>query len=120
MVVRGPENPVVQKTIVLLEKAGRKNKAAVWKKMAEMIKAGRRRRREVNVRKLAAYAGQTVVVPGKVLGIGTTWLEKPVTVAALAFSASARAAIEKTGGKAITVKELVEANPKGSGIRILG
>jgi len=118
MVSRGPENPAVQRTIVFLEKAAKKNKAAIWKAAAERIKGRKRAGAEANVGKLAAYAGKTIFVPGKVLGSGD--VEKPVKVAALSFSASAREKIEKKGGKAMTVIELVESNPKGSGIVLLG
>ncbi len=117
MVARGPENPVVQKTIVLLEKASKKNKAMIWKRVAEMIKGSRRRRREASLKEIGKWP-ETIVVPGKVLGAGE--VGKPIQVAALAFSASAKEKIEKAGGKAITIPELVESNPKGSGIRIIG
>jgi len=114
--VGGVENPVVQKTIVFLEKAGKKNKARIWKRVAEMIKGRRRGRREVNLSGLAKFSG-TIVVPGKVLGRGEG---KAVQVAALAFSATAREKIEKAGGKAMAIPELVESNPKGSNVKIIG
>jgi len=118
MVKRGPENPVVQRIVVFLEKAAKKNKAPIWKTAALRIKGSTRSRAEVNLDKLDAYSGKTVLVPGKVLGNGS--VEKAVKVAALSFSASAREKIEKKGGKAMTIVELVQSNPKGSGIVLLG
>jgi len=118
MVVRGPDNPVLRKTVVALEKAGRKNKAPVWTRVAEMVKKGRRSRRQVNLPDLARAAGKELVVPGKVLGSGEAG--KAVTVAALSFSASARQKIVKAGGKALSIKELVESNPTGKGVLIIG
>ncbi len=59
-----------------------------------------------------------VVVPGKLLGSGA--LDKALTVAAFDFSQSARDQIEKAKGKAITITELLKANPTGKGIRIIG
>ena len=117
MVQRGPENPVVQRTVVLLEKAAKKNGAAVWKEIARRIKGSRRARPEVNLDKLDANAAKTIVVPGKVLGNGT--LNKAVKVAALSFSASAREKIEKKGGKTMTIAELVQSNPKGTEVALL-
>jgi large subunit ribosomal protein L18e len=118
MVLKGPDNPVTQRTIVALERAARKNKAAIWGKAAKRIKAGRRRYAEANMEKLSQFAGKTLLVPGKVLGMGD--LDKAVTVAAISFSASAREKIAKKGGKALTILELVEYNPKGKDVTYLG
>jgi len=46
-------------------------------------------------------------------------LTKPVTIAAAAFSVSAIGKIEKAGGKIITIAELIEKNPKGTGVKVL-
>jgi len=62
--------------------------------------------------------GDVVVVPGKVLGAGL--LRHPVTVAAFAFTRSARQKILEAGGKCLDIRELVELNPKGSGVKIIG
>jgi len=53
-----------------------------------------------------------------VLGAGR--LEKRVTVAALAFSQKAFASIRESGGRCLTIEELMRENPKGSRIKIMG
>jgi large subunit ribosomal protein L18e len=59
-----------------------------------------------------------VVVPGKVLGAGK--LGHPVTVAAFTFSETAKYIILKVRGKCLTIPDLVEKNPKGSKVKIIG
>jgi len=73
----------------------------------------------VNISKIARYTekNDTVVVPGKVLAAGE--LTEPVTVAALGFSSRAKEKIEEAKGRALSIDELVEENPSGSGVRIL-
>jgi large subunit ribosomal protein L18e len=75
---------------------------------------------EVNLSRLERYAneGDVIVVAGKVLGAGS--LKKKVTVAAYKFSESASKAIEEAGGKKMTITELIEKNPTGNGVRIMG
>ena len=43
-----------------------------------------------------------------------------IEVAAWKFSKTAREKIEKAGGKCYSIRELVEKNPKGSNVRIIG
>jgi large subunit ribosomal protein L18e len=74
---------------------------------------------QVNLSKINRYAkdGETVIIAGKVLGAGL--LEKAVTVAAYNFSATAMEKIAEVGGKCLTIEQIMEENPKGSGIKIL-
>jgi len=53
-----------------------------------------------------------------VLGAGL--LRHSVTVAAFSFTKSARQKIAQAGGRCVDIKELVELNPKGSGVKIVG
>jgi len=119
MVKRGPENPLTWQLVVFLEKTASKNKAPVWKEVAERLCAPRRKRPEVNLYGLDKHCkdGETAVVPGKVLGIGN--VSKKLTVAAQSFSGSAKRKIENAGGKALGIKQAAEANPKGTGVRIM-
>lgn len=102
-----------------LRMKARKNNARIWRYLAEMLEKPKRRRVEVNVSKINRYSekGETIVVPGKVLGTGE--LKHPVTVAAFKFSLSAKEKILKVGGKTVTISELIESNPKGSNVKIL-
>jgi large subunit ribosomal protein L18e len=112
-------NPNLVRLIDELLTAGAKNEAAIWKDLAERLAKPRRLYAEVNLTKIQKYAkeNETIVVPGKVLGTGN--VDKAVTVAALSFSETARKKIEEAGGKCLTIKELLESNPKGSNVRII-
>ncbi len=113
-------NPNLVKLIELLFKASAENRAKIWKDVAERLARPKRLYSEVNVSKIERYAkeGETVLVPGKVLGGGN--ITKAVTVVALSFSESAKKKIESAGGRCLTIPELIELNPKGSGVRIMG
>ncbi|MEB3787742.1 MAG: 50S ribosomal protein L18e [Desulfurococcales archaeon] len=115
----GPTSIVTRKLITRLEKAAKTSNARIWAAVAEILAKPTRRRPAVNISKINRYAreGEIVVVPGKVLGAGK--LEKKVTVAALSFSKQALIKIKEAGGEAITIQELLERNPKGSGARII-
>lgn len=117
---RKPTNPELLKLMILLRKTSNEYNAKIWKAIARQLLKPRRKRREVNISKIARYTNpnDTVVVPGKVLGSGV--LNHKVTVAAFAFSAKAREKINGAGGKCITIEELIQMNPKGSGVKILG
>ena len=116
---RGTEIPRVQKLIVMLEKASKKNRAKIWKYVAELIKRPRRKKVEVNLYKIERISkdGDTIIVPGKVLGIGK--LDKNITLAALSYSKGALKNINKDKVKIIDIEELIKENPKGSNIRII-
>ncbi|MBN2052394.1 50S ribosomal protein L18e [Candidatus Woesearchaeota archaeon] len=113
------KNEQLMELLQLLKKAAIDNDAAIWKRVASDLEGPTRRRRVVNVYKLEKYAkdNEIVVVPGKVLGTGE--LSKKITVAAYTFSGQALDKINAKG-KAMSIKELVEKNPKGSKIRIMG
>jgi large subunit ribosomal protein L18e len=102
----------------LLER-GYKAQAPIWVAVAKRLAKPARRLVEVNVYKINKLTsdGDIVVVPGKVLGTGD--LDHRVTVSAFKFSESARAKISEKGS-AITIEELVEKNPKGTSVRIMG
>lgn len=115
----GPTNIVVRKTIRILRSAANKNNAPIWRYVAELIDRPRRLRVAVNISKINRYTedGDTVVVPGKVLGAGT--IDHPVTVAALGFSEQAVEKIRAAGGKVMHILQLVEENPRGSRVKII-
>ncbi len=117
---RGPENEAVKSIIVALSKASSKSGARVWRSVAETLGKPSRSRVEVNVGKINALtkAGDVVLVPGKVLGTGV--LEHAVSVGALKFSESAVKKISANGGKCLSLLELSNSNPNGTGVRILG
>jgi large subunit ribosomal protein L18e len=115
----GPTNYQLKLLIEELEKKAVAGKVKLWGRLANDLKKPSRQRRTVNVYKIDKNAkdGETVVVPGKVLNVGE--LKKKIEVAAFCFSESAKEKIEKVG-KAISIKELMETNPEGKKVRILG
>ncbi len=116
---RRKSNPRLRALIDVLLEASAKNKAKIWKDVAERLAKSSNMRAEVNVDKIDKFVknGEIALVPGKVLGRGE--ISKSVTVAALNFSKSAKEKIERIGGKCISIEELIKINPKGSNVRIL-
>lgn len=123
---RRKTNPRINKLIEDLKRIARENNAPIWKDIATRLEKPRRNYAAVNLSKINRYsnANDTILVPGKVLSAGA--IEKPVTVAALGFSKKALEKISnyrdsegKGKGKCISIEELVENNPKGSGVKII-
>jgi len=115
----GPTNPRLIKMINKLEKASRVNNAPIWRDVANRLRKPTRSRIEVNLWKIDKYSegASAVIVPGKVLGEGE--ITKPVVVAAMSFSATAKRKIEEAGGRAVLLDQYVDENPKGSNTRIV-
>lgn len=113
-------DPNLLELILELKRETREGGAAVWRDIAKRLEKPRRNWAEVNLSRLDRYAdeGDVVVVPGKVLGAGK--LSKSLTVAAYGFSGSASRKIEEAGGKNLTIQQLVQESPDGSGVRIFG
>ncbi len=114
----GPTNVQVQTLLSELQEKAVQSR--FWKRIAQDLQKPSRKRRTVNVYKINQYAkdGETIIVPGKVLSVGE--LTKKVNVAALTFSTEAKEKIEKASGKVLTIKELLQQNPDGKNVRILG
>lgn len=115
----GPTNPILVKLIEELREKGYKEKIPFLIEIAKKLETSSRVRPEVNLTKLDKICkeNETVIVPGKVLSTGN--LKKPLTVAAASFSMSSIEKIQKAGGKVLSIKELVESNPKGTNVRIV-
>jgi len=113
------KNNQLMELLQLLKKTAIEQDAPVWKRVAVELEKPTRSKRIVNIYKLDKFVrdGETVVVPGKVLGTGE--LSKGMTVAAYSFSEDAVTKIAAKG-KAISITELIEKNPKGSKVRIMG
>ncbi|VVC03335.1 50S ribosomal protein L18e [Candidatus Bilamarchaeum dharawalense] len=96
-----------------------KTEKPLWIKVAYELSKPRRKRIEVNLSKIDAFANddETILVPGKVLGSGN--VSKKVTVAAFSFSESAKQLISMAGGKAMTIESLRKTNPEGKGVTII-
>ena len=114
----GPTNPELNSLIEELKKKS-VDGAKIWKRLAKDLSKPTRQRRIVNIYKInkCAKEGETVVVPGKVLNMGE--LDKKIDVAAFSFSDKAKEKINKVA-KTLSIKELMDQNPEGKKVRILG
>jgi len=113
-------NQALYDTSSMLRRTGKRERCGIWTYVASLLLLPKRRRIAVNVQKLnrETSPGESVVVPGKVLGVGE--LDHAITVSAYSFSPSARRKIQEAGGKCMGLEELAKENPSGSGInRIL-
>ncbi|MFZ0224859.1 MAG: 50S ribosomal protein L18e, partial [Candidatus Nitrosopolaris sp.] len=113
-------NTLVGNMIWTLRKAFKKNKSSIWRALEYEISKARSIRREVNISRLSSVTknGEVIVVPGKVLGSGE--MDHQLTVCALSISYMATKKITDVGGKVITLDELIDRYPQGSGVRIIG
>jgi large subunit ribosomal protein L18e len=112
-------NPELINLIRTLKKKSRENEAKIWRDIADRLARSRQRRIDVNVSHLNRHTedGETVAVPGKVLGSGR--IDHPIKVAAFAFSKQAETKILGAKGKCLSIQELAEKNPKGTNVRII-
>ena len=116
---KNKSNPRLTALIVTLKDASRVHEANIWREIAKRLDAPRKNYAEVNLSKIDRYAneGETILVPGKVLGSGA--LSLPVKIAALDFSEAAVSKITGANGTCMTIEDLVRDNPTGSRVRIL-
>ena len=86
----------------------RKAKKPFWKRVRELLSKPRRKRVAVNISKIDKYSkeGETVIVPGKVLGSGN--ITKPLRIVAFSFSETAKKQIQEAGGKAEYIEKVLE------------
>jgi len=113
-------DPGIVSLISDLKRWSRENDAPIWRDIAKRLERPGRVWAEVNLSRIALHVGkgETIIVPGKVLGAGD--LDKPVNVATVRASKQARDKIAAAGGSVMTIPELVKSNPKGTGVRIMG
>lgn len=113
-------NPNLIELIHELKKQANENDVPIWKDIALRLEKSSRNWPEVNLNRINRYIkeNETALIPGKVLSTGD--LKKKVSVAAWSFSAKSQEKIKKSGGKYMSIEELVKNNPKGENIRILG
>ena len=102
-----------------LKEQSRSSGTALWRDIAGRLESSRKNWAEPNLSHSSRDSGrkETILVPGKVLGSGS--LSGSQTVAAFSFSDGAKSKIEASGGRTMSIRELMEENPKGKGVRIL-
>ena len=113
-------NPEYIELQSLLRKKSRDTKVKIWQTIANKLDVSKHRRISINVSRVNRYStdGETIAVPGKVLSAGN--LDHKLSVAAFSFSKQAKEKIEKAGGECLTFQVLVNRNPKGTNIKIIG
>ncbi len=115
----GPTNPILKALIEDLKRKSIETRNNFLREISEKLNKPRRQRVEVNLAHIERHTkkDEVIIVPGVVLGYGE--LTKPITISAWKFSKPAKEKIEKSKGKAISIEELVEKNPRGTNVKIL-
>ena len=113
-------NPQLLDLISGLKKQSREKEVPIWRDIALRLERPTRNYPEVNLSRINRYTKENdqILVPGKVLGAGE--LDHPLTVAAVGFSENARTKITAAGGSCLSIEELMNKNPEGSRVRIMG
>lgn len=113
------ENPFLMETIEELTRISRESSSPFWRDVAKRLNGSNKNHASLNIGKLEGLVedGETVVVPGSLLGTG--YFEKKATLSALRISKSAEEKIRKSGGVTKSLVELARENPKGTNIKIL-
>lgn len=90
-----------------------------WKEIAHLISYPRRKQISKNLDEIEKISkeGDTIVVPGKVLGNGD--VSKKIRIVALGFSGQAREKLKRKKCELVSIKEEIKVNPKAQGIKVL-
>jgi len=94
-------------------------KSLFWKRVLELLSSPSRAKCGVNISRISANVkeGAVVVVVDKVLGTGIC--APKLTIGAMAFSATAKKAIEAAGGKAMSIVDIAKKHPTGKDVVII-
>ncbi len=98
-------------------RAGLKNK--LWLALTKKIAGSTRLQTDLNLSEIdeKTTAGDTVVIPGKVLAGGD--LTKKLRIASLSISASAKDKLKKTKSEWVPLYQEIQSNPKAEGVKII-
>jgi len=110
---------MLRKLIRKLREQSKGNEAQIWADLADRLNKSNRSRAEVNLSQINRESddGETIVVPGKILGSGI--MDHSVTIAAFDFSSRAERRILKADGEILSIEDLLEKKPEGSNVRIM-
>lgn len=113
-------NPELISLIRDLKKQSQESQTDLWRDLADRLTSSKRNRVAVNVSRLNRFTkeGETVVVPGKVLGAGKP--DHSLTVAAFSFSDVAKSKIQNSKGSFLSIRDLIKKNPAGKNVRLMG
>lgn len=112
-------NPELIGLIRDLKKQSQESQTELWHSIAKRLTTSKRNRVAVNLSRLNRYTkeGETVAVPGKVLGSGK--VEHPLAVAAFAFSDIAQKKILSAKGNCLSIRDLMKKNPTGKNVKLM-
>ena len=113
-------NNEINVLISTLKEQSRKSETPLWSAIADEFERSTRQHRVVNISHIDKNSkdNDVIIVPGKVLGAGI--ITKKVTVAAQAFSGTAKQQIMNAKGTCITIQELMTKHPKGTNVKVIG
>ncbi|MHA1734721.1 MAG: 50S ribosomal protein L18e [Promethearchaeota archaeon] len=111
----GPSDKNIRKLARMLWKTKRPVYQVISK---NLMKPRRTHRVEANLHRIdkKTKEGDTIIVPGKVLGQGE--ISHKITIAALSASESALKKLQGAKCEYIKIETLVERNPEGKGVKI--
>ncbi|MCL4344888.1 MAG: 50S ribosomal protein L18e [Candidatus Thermoplasmatota archaeon] len=109
----------VKETVEHLNAVSRENQTPLWRDIAERIAGSRRNYASINIGKISKLCneGDTVVVPGKILGGG--YVEKKLKVSALYISEKALRKMSEAGGEFIPLDAIADREPKGTNLKVM-
>lgn len=112
-------NPELITLIRDLKKQSQETQTELWRSLAGRLTSSKRSRVAVNLSRLNRFTkdGETVVVPGKVLGAGK--LDHPLTVGAFTFSEVAKSKIQNGKGNCLSIRDLMKKNPMGKNVKLM-
>lgn len=94
-------------------------KNASWVPIAKVLASSTKRYVSVNLSDIDSKtsAGDTVLIPGRVLSSGD--ITKKVRICSLGISSSAREKLKKTKSEYVSIAKEIQANPKAQGIKVI-
>lgn len=106
-------NSKLMETII----AGKKNDS--WNQVAGLLSGPRRKRICINLEEISknSKAGETVLIPGKVLSQGE--INKKIKVVAFNFSEKAKEKLLSAKCEMISILDEIKLNPSAKGIKII-
>ena len=103
----------------IIETINLAKKQKSWLALAKIVSGSTRNYSSINLDEIdkQAVAGDIIIIPGKVLGIGE--ITKKFKIFALSFSTSAKEKLKKEKIESGFIFEEIKKNPEAKGVKIL-
>lgn len=94
-------------------------KQKAWQSIAQAVSGSRKKYSSVNLGRIneECESGDTIIIPGKVLGNGD--LNKKIKICAIYFSSSAIHKIKDSKSEMIKLVDEIKNNPSAKGVKII-